>query len=99
MLFSSIRNIIPAFQDTQVVKAHHTKQGHSLVTLLEKTVLNDLQLDDADEVEFFFYNNVSTQKQPAFSVKKNLVLPEKHFFSAYKVPLYDLYCNWKFHLS
>jgi hypothetical protein len=62
-----------------------------------QSFLDQLKDSDADDVEVLFFSNYITK----------LIIPPaaKHEFSdftpyrsLYRVPLYDLYCNWKFHL-
>lgn len=53
---------------------------------------------DSDDSEFLLFENLSS--------KLNFTFQEKHQYTITDVPqqayndaLYDLYCNWKFHLS
>jgi len=53
---------------------------------------------DADD-EITFFRSYSISEKAAFSVKKRAITQLDLFHSAAKIPLYDLFCNWKFHLS
>lgn len=53
---------------------------------------------DSDDVEFIFFGNLHSQLF-SFSGAK-LFIPAVDFCKqSYNSSLYDLYCNWKFHLS
>ena len=80
--------------------SNETTSKHLLSALDESDVgfIDQLKKDiDADDVEFVFFGN--------FSPKTLIPHFVKHEFSEfisyhniYKIPLYDLFCNWKFHL-
>lgn len=89
-------------QNHKTEAAHHIPSGKPVVSLLvsggaSQSLLDQLQDSDSDDIEVSYYADI---------VSKNITLPvSEHEFaefapynSIYRVPLYDLYCNWKFHL-
>ena len=53
---------------------------------------------DSDDVEFVFFGNYSPKPQ-IHRLAKQGFSETGLYHEGYKVPLYDLFCNWKFHLS
>ena len=61
--------------------------------------LDQFKDTDSDDLEFaFFGNSVNPQFLPVV-VKQQKFTEFASYSSIYTGQLYDLYCNWKFHLS
>jgi hypothetical protein len=54
---------------------------------------------DADDADLFFHEPFAAQKFTFAGVVSTVTKPAYSLYSEnYNVALYDLYCNWKFHL-
>lgn len=97
------RNVVPAFQDLHhTEKTHHFKLGkYDVSAAADESDLGSLSPKDSDvdDVEFTYYTNYSNQKSVVVSVEQHNFAKVTEHASCYSIPLYDLYCNWKFHLS
>lgn len=104
VLFFLFAGLSKSFAGTKSIKSHTKKEQSVSVIIAEgdETKYDELKaFDYADDFElectFFgedahggFFEPVEAQKTaPRFTLCKDV----------YTVPLYDLFCNWKFHLS
>lgn len=99
-----IRNFITSATpstDKAEIAHHDTGAKHDLTATSDEdsgaSFFDQFKKDaDSDDVEFVFFGN--------FSSKTLTYSQDQHEFSEigmhpdmYRIPLYDLYCNWKFH--
>lgn len=99
---STARNIVSVFEGIDTIEADYTKKGQYLISADdEDSALGTLSLkdSDADDIELIYYGNYTAQKQLSIPVSGHDFFQESEYLSTYNIPLYDLYCNWKFHLS
>ena len=95
-------NIVSFFEDVRASNIHHVEKGKYIVSeAVDESVLSSLQLKDSDidDIEFTYYGHESSEKTAVLPAEQHNFVQETQNYTAYKVPLYDLYCNWKFHLS
>jgi hypothetical protein len=97
---TSARNFVTLFQDIHKGN-NHSKEAKCILSAADESDLGTISLKDSDvdDVEFTYYGNYISKKHVILPAEKHNFIPETEHFSAYKIPLYDLYCNWKFHLS
>jgi hypothetical protein len=97
------RNVVPAFQDLHLTeKGHDFKPGkYDVSAAADESDLGTLSPKDSDvdDVEFTYYSNYSSQRSVVVSAEQHDFVEVAEHYPGYNVPLYDLYCNWKFHLS
>lgn len=99
---SNARNVAPVFQDIHPVENHHANSGKSFVSVaIDDTDFGALSLKDSDvdDIELIYCGNYTAQSSVIVPTEEQSFLQYSKHSSSYKVPLYDLYCNWKFHLS
>lgn len=100
---ATARNIVPVFQEVNSTeRAHDSKQDKYEISASEgDSALGTLSPKDSDvdDVEFTYYGNYSTQKSTEFPTQQHDFAEITENSYSYNIPLYDLYCNWKFHLS
>ena len=102
-----IRNSIIDVPSVASIEAHHVSPSkQKQFSAISDEDLNQRQLaqfkkvdnDQDDEIAYSKSYFVSIRKM-AVSVKKKAISKLDLFHSIAKLPLYDLFCNWKFHLS
>lgn len=98
-----MRNIAPVFEGLQGAEKNHVpKPGeYKISASADESLFGSLSPKDpdVDDVEFTYYENYTPKKSIVFPVKQHDFAEIAEHSSGYSVPLYDLYCNWKFHLS
>jgi len=99
---SNARNVVSFFQDIHPTEFHHSSPGKYLLsTAVDESEIGIFQLKDSDidDIEFIYYDNYSLHNPVILPGEEHDFAVAEEYYCAYKIPLYDLYCNWKFHLS
>ncbi|WP_321539355.1 hypothetical protein [Flavobacterium piscinae] len=87
-----VKKSIQAHKNTQVAQ----KQDHLIVfNAFNQFENNDSESDDLYH-DFISFETVTTSTSYVANVT---ISPKLKFAKAINLPLYDLYCKWKFHLS
>lgn len=99
---ATARNIAPVFQElsaTEKAQNLHPSK-YSVTAAADESAFNNLSPkdSDADDIEFICFDDYTNKKSIAFPVNQHDFIEIADFYSGYSIPLYDLYCNWKFHL-
>lgn len=86
----------------QLCHAQTSKQKHYISVLEDdQTQCQETQISesdsDLDEIAFC-RNSFIPANELSFSLPKNAFPKTTFFHEVEKLPLYDLFCNWKFHL-
>ena len=85
------------------VAAHSTFSKHALTTAAEDdsslSFLDQLKDSDSDDVEFAFFGNYYNSPVIPIVANEHKFPQFEAYNNIYSGQLYDLYCNWKFHLS
>ena len=102
-LFAGVAKCLAFELPANTAKAtkEYSKQLFSAEDDIDASISASFQLldDDADDADFIFYPNYNA---PKFLVTtagtKQTVYAAVALAQGYTLPLYDLYCNWKFDL-
>lgn len=62
-------------------------------------IITESELEIETDLEWFGFENSVCNFSVTSEERKNQLQGFSYFSSKKSVPLYDLYCNWKFHLS
>lgn len=99
---STGRNVVSVFEPAHSSEAHYEKNGqYSVSAAVDDSILGTISLKDSDvdDIELIYYGDYTAQKQAVLPTEEQNIVQYTEQYSTYKIPLYDLYCNWKFHLS
>ncbi|MGV3461257.1 MAG: hypothetical protein ACO1N9_12470 [Flavobacterium sp.] len=94
-------NVIRNIEAHQQVKAPYGKQivtSDSTPGSTAFSIEDEFKDADADDAEFIFFNDQATDFTQVTFVKTEYRQLTPHSV-AYTDSLYDLFCNWKFHLA
>ena len=95
-------NTIPEFSYSKFSQEHKnkeiTKVTHSSFEEGEIIII-ELEPEIETDIEWFGFENTTYNFNLTLKEKKVQFQEFSNFSSKKIIPLYDLYCNWKFHLS
>lgn len=92
-----VHNTIAVFQDTTISQ----DDNHFVVLESNDDSLSfrESEIELELEIETFFFNKSNSDFESVSEVIKNDSYYCTHFYTKQSIPLYDLFCNWKLHLS
>lgn len=92
-----VRDTIAVFQDTKIAQDdnHFVVLESNDDSLSFRESETELEL----EIETFFFQKSNSDFESVSEVIKNESYNCTHFYTEQSIPLYDLFCNWKLHLS
>lgn len=77
---------------------NHTFQKSPLSSKKSDNVLDETELEFENEIDLFYDDLDFNLNRSYLFIKQTSNYAFSHFSLKHKVPLYDLFCNWKFHI-
>lgn len=77
---------------------NHTFQKSPLSSKKNDNVLDETELEFENEIDLFYDDLDFNLNRSYLFIKQTSNYAFSHFSLKHKVPLYDLFCNWKFHI-
>ena len=98
------KSFVSVFPSNEKSGTFHTSLSkHVLTTASDDnaslSLIDQLKDSDGNDLEFAFFGNYAFPQFCAPVTAGQNFAEFTSYHKTYSVPLYDLYCNWKFHLS